>query len=231
MSYVLLTADENYGGPARRGRRRHGDERGLLRENNRWAEQVDRSDGEEHGGDWDRVMITFPSSFRSQAELLARTLDGYRVACTRAGRDGVVGVLVGHGSGGVTSSGAQTTPFVDFAPRRLLRVTEQFLQEYGQAMRYGENVTDEFVALREIERAIRESELGRVDFLTCSVGALGGTRLLRALKHRLHTRVRGLTGYLESTIGDDGRVEMRVLQDPHESERAPPPCLRGAPPG
>jgi hypothetical protein len=214
MPFVLLTAHEAFG------------DRAIATDNHRWAVQLVAAGVAEE----ERLRRTarrggVAGLGRDQSSLV----QGYARALERAGPDGSLGVLVGHGSGGMTSHGARTTPMVDLGPAGTCRVTVDPPRDAtdGRAsirhvrsliVDHGgdsppEGLGEGDLALWHISRQIGRSSIRDVYLLACSIASLGGPELMRQLRALWGGRVQvyGLEGYLTSVDQDgDSRIEMRV---------------------
>lgn len=222
MPLVLLTADEGFG------------DRAIAQGNLQWASQLAAEDV--------ALEVRMSSARAGGApevpglgRQLSQVVAGYAQGIETAGPGGSLGILVGHGSGGLTSHGTATVALVDLAPAGLCRVTvdpparveagRASVRELRGAMgdspgREPPRMSDSARApaqraLWHISALIGRSSLSNVYLLACSIGALSGPELMRQLRSLWGGRVQvhGLEGYLASADDDgDGRIEMRVVR-------------------
>lgn len=188
---VILTCHPDMGRPQ---------DREVLQHNRRYAEQVASAQSE---------VIHVPVNMSAaDASITSRVLTavtaGYRTAIQRAGDQGRVLVLLGHGSG----------VMADMAPPNHMRVTVDVVRTALARIAGGgptRSPHDELVeALMRIRDAFHGHETVSLDLGTCSVARGTGTDFLRQLQVLLGARqVRGLDGWLVSQE-NGGRIEMGV---------------------
>lgn len=143
----------------------------------------------------------------SEEQIWPETLNAYRSAAQSAGRQGTIGVLVGHGlSGGMVAA--------DLAPPEVLRLTEAEVSQLARANRSRPSARWSMNQQRalDIGRALQAYE-PRVDLWTCNVGTGSSAPFLDSLAEVWRVSVRGLTGKLESVQVDAGPIDFFLTRD------------------
>ena len=218
MPFVLLTAHPEFG------------DRAILGANHRWATQLVRA-GVAEEVQLRRSYGRGSGAIEGLSPNHSALVQGYRRAIEQAGPGGTLGILVGHGSGGLTSHGARTTPMVDLGPSETCRVTIDLPREASSgraAIRHlrsligdrggtapPSGLANANLVLWHVSRIVAIGALRDIYLLSCSIGAFGGPELIRHLRALWGgtVQVYGLEGYLTSVDSDgDSRIEMRVTR-------------------
>lgn len=199
---VILTCDPRMG---------RNSDRGILRDNEAWAEQVvarRRRPGEHDAPEYIHQQAV--SEGRGDAGIRRGMVTAFRAAATAAGKYGAIFLMVGHGS----------DQMVDLAPAPLLRVTENTIHA-ARNVETNRRIRSETGPLSyddetETLLALRDAIVGRfyrLDLGTCNVGRDRGPDLCGRLQRFFDIpSVRGLEGFLWSS-----RVLPSSLRDGHHS--------------